>query len=115
LKTTHKRTPRKKTSVKAKTKDTMRIIDNMLGKGDELRKLVERAELNARLAQMICEARTSAGLTQRQLANRIGSTQSVIRKLEDADYGRHSLPMLQRIATALDKQIDIRFIPNPDA
>lgn len=115
MKTTPKRSPRKKTAGIASTKDAMRIIDTMLGNGEGLRKLVKRAELNARLAQIVYDARTSAGLTQRQLAARIGSTTSVIRQLEDADYWRHSLPMLQRIATALDQQIDIKFVPNPEA
>jgi hypothetical protein len=35
----------------------------------------------------------------------------VISRLEDADYEGHSLTMLQRIAAALDQQLDIRFEP----
>jgi hypothetical protein len=41
----------------------------------------------------------------------VGTTQSVISRLEDADYEGHSLPMLQRIAAALHKRLDVRFEP----
>ncbi len=63
------------------------------------------------VAQMIYDARTEAGLTQKELADLIGTRQSVISRLEDADYEGHSLPMLNRIALALQKKLQIRFIP----
>ena len=55
--------------------------------------------------------RTKAGLTQRQLAKLVGTTASVICRLEDADYEGHSLAMLTRIATALNRRVEIRFLP----
>ncbi|MCY7320620.1 MAG: helix-turn-helix transcriptional regulator, partial [Phormidesmis sp. CAN_BIN36] len=57
------------------------------------------------------QARTQAGLTQQQLADRIGTKQSVIARLEDAEYEGHSLSMLQKIAQALDQQLEIHLIP----
>jgi predicted transcriptional regulator len=60
---------------------------------------------------MIYEARTSAGLSQKQLAELIGSKQPVIARLEDAEYEGHSLSMLQRIGTALAQRLEIRFVP----
>jgi transcriptional regulator with XRE-family HTH domain len=50
-------------------------------------------------------------MTQRQLAKLIGTTASVICRLEDADYEGHSLAMLNRIAAALNRRVDIRFLP----
>ena len=41
----------------------------------------------------------------------VGTATSVICRLEDADYGGHSLTMLKRIAAALNKKIEIRFVP----
>ena len=64
-----------------------------------------------RIAQMIYDARTAAQLTQSQLAEKVGTTQSVISQLEDADYEGHSLSMLRRVAAALDQRIEIRFVP----
>ena len=62
-----------------------------------------RAKSNAAL-------RTGAGLSQRQLAKMIGTTASVICRLEDADYEGHSLAMLNRIATALNRRVEIHFV-----
>ena len=85
----------------------------MIGKDPDLRQKAQEAFINAEVAQLIYAARIDAKLTQKQLAELIGTTQSVIARLEDADYEGHSLSMLQRIASALNKRIEIRFVPNP--
>jgi transcriptional regulator with XRE-family HTH domain len=54
---------------------------------------------------MVHDLRTEAGLTQKELADLVGTTQSVISRLEDADYEGHSLFMLRRIATALKQRL----------
>ena len=46
-----------------------------------------------------------------RLAKLIGTTASVICRLEDADYKGHSLVMLNRIAAALNRRVEIRFVP----
>jgi transcriptional regulator with XRE-family HTH domain len=51
------------------------------------------------------------GLSQRQLAKLVGTPASVICRLEDADYEGHSLAMLNRIATALNRRVEIHFVP----
>jgi len=57
------------------------------------------ASLRFDVAQLVYDLRTSAGLTQRQLAERMGTTQSVISRLEQA--GRlPTLDLLARVATA---------------
>ena len=76
--------------------------------------LVEQYEaevINAEIARKIYDLRTKAGLSQRELAKKVGTTASVICLLENADYGGHSLSMLKRIAEALDKRVEIRFVP----
>ena len=93
----------------AKTKDALTILDRITGKDEDLKRLIEEEELNAKVARMIYDARTKAGLTQEQLAKRVGTSQPVIARLEDADYRGHSLTMLQRIANALNKQLEIHF------
>lgn len=72
---------------------------------------VERERVNAEIAQLIYDRRTAAGLTQKQLAELVGTRQSVISRLEDADYEGHSLSMLQRIATALDQRLHVSMTP----
>src|SRR6266568_3936614 len=83
----------------------------MAGESAELRRLTEEARVNAAVAQLIYAARTKAGLSQADLAERIGTRQSVISRLEDADYEGHSLSMLHRIAAALGQCVEIRFLP----
>ncbi len=70
---------------------------------------VERA--NADVAQTICELRKQAGLTQQELAEQVGTTQSVISRLEDADYAGHSLQMLNRIAKTLNRSLRVHMEP----
>jgi ribosome-binding protein aMBF1 (putative translation factor) len=94
---------------KAKTSNAVEILNQMAGDSPELKQLTEEACVNANVAQLIYEARQKAGLSQAELAERIGSKQGVISRLEDADYDGHSLTMLQRIAAALGKQVSIHF------
>ncbi|HUI43789.1 MAG TPA: helix-turn-helix domain-containing protein [Terriglobia bacterium] len=71
----------------------------------------DREVFNAQLARKIFELRTRAGLSQRQLAERVGTSASAICRLEDADYEGHSLSVLKRIAEALGQRVEIRFVP----
>ncbi|MGA3096563.1 MAG: XRE family transcriptional regulator [Bryobacteraceae bacterium] len=71
----------------------------------------EEEVVNAEIARRIYQLRTQAGLTQQELAERVGTSKSAICLLEDADYEGHSLSMLKRIAAALDKRVEIRFMP----
>src|SRR5213592_1031626 len=71
----------------------------------------EEEVINAEIGRKIHDLRTKAGLTQQELAERVGTSKSAICRLEDADYEGHSLSMLKRIAEALDKRVEIRFLP----
>lgn len=93
-----------------KITDAVKILDRMMVGNGQLRQLADDAVVNAEVAQLIHDARTKAKLTQKQLATLVGTTQSVIARLEDADYEGHSLSMLQRIATAVNKRLEVRFV-----
>jgi DNA-binding XRE family transcriptional regulator len=80
------------------------------GKPERLSEL-EEARANQDVALKIHALREKAGMTQAALAKLVGTTPSVICRLEDADYEGHSLTMLRRIATALDRRVEIRFLP----
>ena len=94
-----------------RTKNANRILDDLTGKDPALREMIAEEALNVRVARMIYEARTRAGLTQAQLAELIDTKQPVIARLEDADYEGHSLSMLQRIAEALGQRLEVSFVP----
>ncbi len=91
--------------------DAFEIALQEFGDTPELRARIEEDQLNMRVAQMIYDVREKAGLTQKQLAELIGTKQQVIARLEDADYEGHSLSMLQRIAAALGRRLDVSMIP----
>jgi ribosome-binding protein aMBF1 (putative translation factor) len=91
--------------------DAVEIAIRAIGDTPELRARIEDEKLNLRVAQMIYDAREKAGLTQKQLAELIGSKQQVIARLEDADYEGHSLTMLQRIAAALGRRLEVSMRP----
>lgn len=63
------------------------------------------------IGEAVYELRVRSSLTQKQLAERVGTSHSVISRLEDADYDGHSLKMLGRICAALDHELQLRFIP----
>ncbi len=94
------------------TTDAVDIIHRRLyaGKPDRIKGL-EEARANDEIARKIFDLRTNAGLTQAQLGKLVGTTASVICRLEDADYEGHSLAMLRRIAGALNQRVEIRFVP----
>ena len=72
---------------------------------------LEEARADDEVARKIYQLRTQASLSQRELAKLVGTTASVICRLEDANYEGHSLPLLRRIAAALDRRVEIRFMP----
>ena len=100
------------TKQRKSTTDAVGILHRRFfeGKPERLRAL-EEARADDEVARKIFELRTKAGLTQAQLAKMIGTTASVISRLEDSDYEGHSLAMLRRIAAALNKRVEIRFVP----
>ena len=83
------------------------VLSKLVGADPALRAAIEEHKLSSRIAEMILFART----TQAGLAERVGTTQSVISRLEDADYEGHSLSMLQRIAEALGMRLDVTWTP----
>lgn len=94
------------------TSDAVEVLHRRFYKGKPSRlKNLEEARANEEIARRIRELRTAASLTQTQLAKLIGTTASVICRLEDADYEGHSLTMLRRIGAALNQRVQIRFVP----
>jgi transcriptional regulator with XRE-family HTH domain len=53
------------------------------------------------VGRRLYELHTARGLTQRQLAELVGTTRPVFARLEDADYEGRTLSVLSRIAESL--------------
>jgi len=76
------------------------IVGRRARKSAVYRTTYERTLQQIDLALLVREMREDAGFTQTELAKRVGTTQSVIARLEDAEYAGHSLTMMERIAAA---------------
>ncbi len=93
-----------------KKTDAVKILHGRYVDDDKRKASLKEERVNAEVAASIYKLRNKSGLTQKQLADLIGTTQSVISRLEDADYDGHSLSMLNRIAEALNKRLSVQFL-----
>src|ERR1700727_2928631 len=94
-----------------KKKDALdQLTDKFVGNNPERQAMVDEEIVNAEAAQLVYDRRKKAGLSQRELAKKVGTTASVICRMEQADY-EGSLPMLRRIAGALKRRLELRGVP----
>jgi|HubBroStandDraft_6_1064221.scaffolds.fasta_scaffold594435_1 transcriptional regulator with XRE-family HTH domain len=89
------------------------VIRQKLANDPALAQRVEEAAFDAHIASQICDARKASGLTQQELAELVGTTQSAIARIEDADYDGHSVKLLQRVGKALHLRLRVEFCPEP--
>ena len=81
----------------------------------EQRALYEQLRIDAAIGDSIRQARLDAGLTQKALAEAIGTSHSVISRMENADYDGHTMKMLYKIALALGCSLEVRMEPRESA
>lgn len=79
-------------------------------KEPEYRKAYEALEGEFALAEAVIDARNRVGLTQAQLARKMGTTQPVLARLEGG-RARPSIRTLERLAKATGTRLLIRFEP----
>lgn len=94
----------------ATTKNFAEVIRRKLASDKDLAAAVDDERFNISVGSAIYEARTRAGLTQQQLAERVEMHQSAIARIENADYNGHSWKTLQRIAGALGTRVQVIFV-----
>jgi len=97
-----------------KTDRHARFVQEGSRRSATYRKTFARTLHQIDLALLVREMREGAGLTQVELAKRIGTTQSVIARLEDAEYRGHSLSMLERIAAVCGVTLKLHAEKKPD-
>ncbi|HRP06076.1 MAG TPA: helix-turn-helix transcriptional regulator [Opitutaceae bacterium] len=97
-------------TVKISGTDALKVLDRRIPMTLEMERLLEVERINTEAGQKIYELRKKAGLTQRELAEKIGRSQSVISELEDANYDGNSLEMLASVFHALGCRMDIKVV-----
>src|ERR1041384_4074437 len=65
------------------------------------------------VALQIAALREKAGLSQKDLARKLKTTQQQISRLESPDYEGHSLSMLRRVAKALHARVRVVLEADP--
>lgn len=65
------------------------------------------------LAMLVREMREAASMSQTELAERAGTTQSAIARLEDAEYTAHSLQTIEKIAAACGVELKLHAQKKP--
>lgn len=75
-------------------------------KNPKLKKAYDALEEEFSLAEAVIKKRIEKGLTQKQLADRAGTKQSAIARLESGNYNP-SFAFLRKIAGALDTKVKI--------
>ena len=90
------------------------IVEQRTRKSATYRKTFARTLHQIDLALLVREMREDADMTQVELAKKVGTTQSVIARLEDAEYAGHSLMMLERIATACGVALKLHAEKKPN-
>jgi len=84
-------------------------IKNELLADEEFRREYDALEEEFSIAAQLIEARTQANLTQAQVARRMGTTQSVVARLESGQP-TPSLRTLKRYASAVGSKVEIRLV-----
>ncbi len=90
------------------------LYDEFIGNDPERIASYQEERIKAEIARQVYDLREQAGLSQKSLADLVGTTETAIDDLEEADYEGDALSMLIRIATALRKRIDVRFVTSSE-
>jgi transcriptional regulator with XRE-family HTH domain len=91
----------------------MKNINSILGerfKNKSFEKEYHRTATFFRLANELLLLRKKRGITQRQLAEKVGTVQAVVSRLENASV-KASLETIVKLAEALDAVVEVRLIP----
>lgn len=95
----------------AKKTDFMKWMDAQLAEDPDLARAVDERLAEMRVEQDLVALREKKGLSQKELAERIGATQPYVAKLESGRVQNLGLKTLVKYATALGSQVTVRFEP----
>jgi DNA-binding XRE family transcriptional regulator len=83
-------------------------IEEKLSK-ESFRKSFEKEAEKLSIGEQLAELRLKAGLTQAEVARRVGTTASAISRYESAEYDRYEYSTLKKIAAACGGEVKLVF------
>lgn len=97
--------------MRRKKDDLDKLIEKALKIDPTLKEEMEKYGRAFDIAFQMYDLRKKAGLTQTQLAKLVGTRQSNIARIEDAEYTGYTLKTLEKVAKALQAKLEIKIIP----
>lgn len=91
------------------TRNASHILHRRIKDDQESQLQVQLATICAQIAEEVYDARRRRRMTQAALAKLIGTSQSAIARVEDADYDGHSIKTIAKIAVALELTVAVKF------
>lgn len=88
--------------------DDLDKLKKKLMKNPEFKRIYEESRPEFEIARAVIRARIEKGLTQKQLAEKLNTRQSVISRVERANTSP-SLSFLKRLAAALNTTLQVQF------
>jgi ribosome-binding protein aMBF1 (putative translation factor) len=101
--------------MKRQKDDLDRLTEKLLEQDPSLQEEFVRAEQAWDIAFQIRDLREQAGLTQKQLAELVGTKQSNIARIEDANYTGYTLKTLEKVTKALRARLEVRIVPETNS
>lgn len=96
----------------ARKKDDLdRLTEKLIKQDPSFAEELKKADQAWDIAFQIRDLREQASLTQRQLAELVGTKQSNIARIEDADYTGYTWTTLEKVAKALKAKLEIKIVP----
>ncbi len=101
--------------MKRQKDDLDKLTEELFEQDPSLQEEFVRAEQAWDIAFQIRDLREQAGLTQKQLAELVGTKQSNIARIEDADYTGYTLKTLEKVTKALRARLEVRIVPETNS
>ena len=92
------------------TTDGLKILDALFLRSSRTKRLLAEERERVALGDLIRESREAERLTQAQLARKVGTSQSAIARIEDANYTGQKLGTIAKIAAALGHQVEVNLV-----
>ena len=101
--------------MKRKRDDLDRLTEKLLKQDPSLKVEFERSDQATDIGFQVYNLRQKAGLTQKGLAELVGTKQSNIARIESADYTGYTHKTLEKVAKALKARLEVRVVPLADS
>lgn len=97
--------------MRRKKDDLDRLTEKLVKQNPSLKEEFKKSDMALDVARQIYDLRKKAGLTQKQLADRMGTSQPHVARIESADYRSYSRKSLEKVAKVLNARVEVRVVP----